>query len=90
MSEPPPRPLDTIAVTWAKDHTSNSPSSPDAGAQKFSLIPRGVRGNAPGGIGHSPLEHQDREAGLAQPVGRHRAAEARADDDGVEMLGFSD
>jgi hypothetical protein len=49
MSEPPPRPLDTIAVTWAKDHTSNSPSSPDAGAQKFSLMPRGVRGNAPGG-----------------------------------------
>src|SRR6185503_8183495 len=52
MSEPPPRPLDTIAPSPVKLHMSQRPNSPEPGRQKPSLrVSRGVRGNAPGGHG---------------------------------------
>src|SRR6476659_6206466 len=52
MSEPPPRPLDTIAPSPVKLHMSQRPNSPAPGRQNPSLrVSRGVRGNAPGGHG---------------------------------------
>src|SRR6478735_1325588 len=52
MSEPPPRPLDTIAPSPVKLHMSQRPNSPAPGRQNPSLrVSRGVRGKAPGGHG---------------------------------------
>src|SRR3954464_4908114 len=52
ISEPPPRPLETIAPRPGKLHVSHSPCSPSAGRQNApSRTWRGVRGNDPGGYG---------------------------------------
>src|SRR4051812_18479274 len=52
MSEPPPRPLETIAPRPGKAHMSHSPCRPSRGRQNASLRTwRGVRGNEPGGYG---------------------------------------
>src|SRR3954451_19496279 len=52
MSEPPPRPLDTIAPRPGKLRISHSPCSPSRGRQNASVrTSRGVRGNEPGGYG---------------------------------------
>jgi hypothetical protein len=48
--------------------------------------PVGAAGERAGGVGAAALEHEHPLAGLREPVGRHRAAEARADDDRVEMI----
>src|SRR3954454_24629982 len=52
MSEPPPRPLETIAPRPGKLHMSHRPCRPSRGRQNASLRTcRGVRGNEPGGYG---------------------------------------
>src|SRR4051812_1144547 len=52
MSEPPPRPLETIAPRPGKLHMSHRPCRPSRGRQNASLRTwRGVRGNDPGGYG---------------------------------------
>ena len=47
---------------------------------------RGGAGEAVRRVGVAALEHDDRQAGLGQPVGRYRAAEAGADDHYVGVL----
>ena len=86
MSEPPPSPLAVIESRPLKWWYSKRPWRPLRGAHSAPRHWRGVRGKAPRRPRLAALEHEHRGAGLRHAAGDDRAAEARADDDGVVAL----